>query len=161
MGARSVHQLYPLKSFIPKGPLKRPVLSTLVWNDPSIWRPWLFSLRSTLRRVIYVPLGNIYCPINEPWVCFGQNMQLTFQESHFPFPLNASCVCTIGRFVIYMADWKLLQRVKMDLLMRKVKACTIIIFYIVILSFLIFVMFVCCCTSLCVRLWLVYCTLDC
>ncbi len=60
-------------------------------------------------------------------------MQLTYQESHFPFPLNASCVCTIGRFVIYMADWKLLQRVKMDLLMRKVKACTIIIFYICVL----------------------------
>ncbi len=48
MGARSVHQLYPSssKSFIPKGPLKWPVLSTSVWNDPSIWRPWLFSPRA-------------------------------------------------------------------------------------------------------------------
>ncbi len=43
MGAQSVHQLYPSKSFIPKGPLKWPVLSTLVWNDPSIWRQWLYS----------------------------------------------------------------------------------------------------------------------
>ncbi len=39
MGARSVHQMYPSKSFITKGPLKWLVLSTSVWNDPSIWRP--------------------------------------------------------------------------------------------------------------------------
>ncbi len=57
MGARSVHQFYPSKSFILKGPLKWPVLNTSVWNDPSIWRLWLFSLRSTLRRVIYVLFG--------------------------------------------------------------------------------------------------------
>ncbi len=51
MGDQSVHQLYPSKSLIPKGPLKWPVLSTSVWNDPSIWRPWLFSHleRTTIR----------------------------------------------------------------------------------------------------------------
>ncbi len=38
MGPRSVHQLYPSKSFIPKGPLKWPVFNTWVWNDPSVWR---------------------------------------------------------------------------------------------------------------------------
>ncbi len=32
MGARSVHQLYPSKSFILKGPFKGLVLSTSVWN---------------------------------------------------------------------------------------------------------------------------------
>ncbi len=62
MGARSVHQLYPSKSFNPKGPLKWLILSTSVWNDTSIWRPWLFSLRSALRRAIY--------PVwNAPLVC--------------------------------------------------------------------------------------------
>ncbi len=40
-----------------KGPLKWTVLSTSVWNDPSIWQPWLFSLRSALRRAIY-PVWN-------------------------------------------------------------------------------------------------------
>ncbi len=44
MGARSVNQSYPFKSFILKGKLKWPVLSTSVSNDPSICRPWLFSL---------------------------------------------------------------------------------------------------------------------
>ncbi len=34
--------------------LKWLVLSTSVWNDPSIWRPWLFSLRSALRRAYLV-----------------------------------------------------------------------------------------------------------
>ncbi len=52
MGAQSVHQLYPSKSFITKGPLKWLVLSTTVWNDPSIWQPWLFALRMALRRAI-------------------------------------------------------------------------------------------------------------
>ncbi len=52
MGARSVDQLYPSKSFIPKGPLKRTVLSTSIWNT-SIWRPWLFSLRSAFQGTIY------------------------------------------------------------------------------------------------------------
>ncbi len=61
MGARSVHQLYPSKSFIPKGPLKWLILSTLVWNDTSIWRPWSFSLRSALRRAIY-PVWNAPYP---------------------------------------------------------------------------------------------------
>ncbi len=57
MGTRSVHQLYPSKSFILKGPLKWPVLSTSVWNDPWIWQPWLFSLWSALRREMY-PVWN-------------------------------------------------------------------------------------------------------
>ncbi len=62
MGTRSVHQLYPLKSFIPKGPLKWLALSTSVWNDPSIWRPWLFSLR----RAIY--------PVwNAPWITWSKH----------------------------------------------------------------------------------------
>ncbi len=63
MGGRSVHQLYPSKSFIPKGPLKRPVLCTSVWNDPSKWRPWLLSLWSALQRAIY-PVWNALSVLN-------------------------------------------------------------------------------------------------
>ncbi len=48
MGA---HRLYPSESFIPKGTLKWPVLSTSVWNDSSIWRPWLFLLRRAIETV--------------------------------------------------------------------------------------------------------------
>ncbi len=39
------------------GPLKWLVLSTSIWNEPSIWLPWLFSLWSALRRAIY-PIWN-------------------------------------------------------------------------------------------------------
>ncbi len=49
MGARSDHQLYPSKWL---------VLSISFWNEPSIWRPRLFSLQSALRRAIY-PVWNV------------------------------------------------------------------------------------------------------
>ncbi len=70
-GARSVHQLYPLKSFIPTGPLKWLIFNTSVWNDTSIWQPWLFFFHSE------VPFGGQYIPfgthrknaIKFAWAC--------------------------------------------------------------------------------------------
>ncbi len=56
MGARSDNQLYPSKSFIPKGPLKWLVLSTSVWYHPSIWRPWLFSPQRAIYPVWNAPI---------------------------------------------------------------------------------------------------------
>lgn len=44
----------PSKSFILKCPLKWAVWRTLLCNDPSIWRPWLFSDWSALQRQIYL-----------------------------------------------------------------------------------------------------------
>ncbi len=73
MGARSVHQLYPLKSFIPKGPLKWLDLSNSVWNDPSIWRPWLLSIWSALRRAIY-PVWNAPSDLNSKTPALPQGL---------------------------------------------------------------------------------------
>ncbi len=74
MRAQSVHQLYPSKSFILKGPLKWLVLSTSVWND--------FIMAAT---IVFTPK----CPSECDYILFGTHRQLfgplhssTLRSSH-------------------------------------------------------------------------------
>lgn len=84
MGAQSVYQLYPSKSFIP---LKWPVLRISVWNDTLIWRPWLFKLQSALRRGME--------PIwNAPFVSY-----------FFPYDLCRMNMCRINTFFVMFCSW--------------------------------------------------------
>ncbi len=72
-----------------------------------------------------------------------------------PIPFKSQLRSRHGGFAIYATEFaraktERVSREETELLVRKVKVYTIIIFYIVILSFLIFGIFVCCCVSLCV-----------